>query len=83
MTEYEEIMNSGKLYKVMKLTNKDTHYYKYLQLMERYNSLSYTKEAEQEKQQILKELFANVGENAYIQAPYHAMWGGHHVHLGK
>lgn len=67
----------------MELTNKDTHYYKYLQLMERYNSLSYTKEAEQEKQQILKELFANVGENAYIQAPYHAMWGGHHVHLGK
>lgn len=65
------------------MTNKDTHYYKYLQLMERYNSLSYTKEAEQEKQQILKELFANVGENAYIQAPYHAMWGGHHVHLGK
>lgn len=67
----------------MELTNKDTHYSEYLQLMERYNSLSYTKEAEQEKQQILKELFANVGENAYIQAPYHAMWGRQHVHLGN
>lgn len=28
-------------------------------------------------------LFAEAGEGAYIQAPYHAMWGGHHVHLGK
>lgn len=24
-----------------------------------------------------------VGEGAYIQAPYYAMWGGHHVYLGK
>lgn len=22
-------------------------------------------------------------ENSYIQPPYHAMWGGRHVHLGK
>lgn len=24
-----------------------------------------------------------IRENAYIQEPYHAMWGGWHVHLGK
>lgn len=30
MTELEEIMNSGKLYKVMELTSQDTHYYEYL-----------------------------------------------------
>lgn len=83
MTEFEEIMNSGKIYKVMELTNQDTHYYEYLQLMETYNSLGYTEEGLKEKQRILKELFAEVGENSYIQAPYHAMWGGHHVHLGK
>lgn len=51
--------------------------------MEVYNAMGYTKEAEDKKQKILKELFAEVGENTYIQAPYHAMWGGHHVHLGK
>lgn len=83
MTEYEEIMNSGKLYHVMEWTNKDGHYMEYLQQMEVYNSLGYSEEAEKEKKQILKELFAEVGENAYIQAPYHAMWGGRHVHLGK
>lgn len=83
MTEFEEIMNSGKIYKVMELTNQDPHYYEYLQQMEVYNAMGYTKEAEEKKQSILKELFAEVGENAYIQTPYHAMWGGHHVHLGK
>lgn len=51
--------------------------------MEAYNSLGYTKEGEKKKQRILKELFAKVGKNTYIQAPYHAMWGGHHVYLGK
>lgn len=83
MNELEKWLNSGKLYKVMGLTNTDSHYYHYLQQMETYNSLGYTPEAEKKKQQILKELFAEVGENAYIQAPYHGMWGGHHVHLGK
>lgn len=34
MTEFEEIMNSGKIYKVMGLTVKDDHYYEYLQQME-------------------------------------------------
>lgn len=83
MTDIEEIMNSGKIYHVMDLTSKDTHYYEYLQKMELYNSMGYTNEGEKAKQLMLKELFAEVGENTYIQAPYHAMWGGHHVHLGK
>lgn len=83
MNEVEEVLNSGKIYKVMEWTDKDGCYYKYLQMMEKYNSLGYTIEAEKEKQEILKELFAEVGENAYIQAPYHAMWGGRHVHLGN
>ncbi len=83
MTEIEKIMNSGKLYKVMDLTSKDPHYYKYLQKMEAYNSAGYTDEGEQMKRSILQELFAEAGENSYIQAPYYAMWGGRHVHLGK
>lgn len=83
MTEYENIMNSGKLYKVMELTNQDLHYHDYLQQMEAYNRLGYSPKEESEKREILKKLFAEVGEGAYIQVPYHAMWGGHHVHLGK
>lgn len=77
----EEIMNSGKLYKVWEVT--DDNYHKYLQMMEEYNTAGYTKDGLERKKQILHELFAEAGENAYIQAPYHAMWGGRHVHLGK
>lgn len=83
MNDVEEMLNSGKIYKVMEWTDKDGRYHEYLQMMEKYNSLGYTPEAEEEKAEILRELFAEVGEGAYIQAPYHAMWGGHHVHLGK
>lgn len=77
----EEIMNSGKLYKVWEVT--DDNYHKYLQMMEEYNTAGYTQDGLERKKQILYELFAEAGENAYIQAPYHAMWGGRHVHLGK
>lgn len=83
MTEIEEIMNSGKIYKVMDQTFQDPRYDSYLRQMQAYNSTEYTVEGEEEKQKILKELFAEAGENSYIQPPYHAMWGGHHVHLGK
>lgn len=79
----EEIMNSGKLYKVMELTDDQGHYYEYLQMMEEYNAAGYTPEGREKKARILHELFAEAGEGAYIQAPYHAMWGGRHVHLGR
>lgn len=43
-----------------------------------------TRPDEQEKrQEILKELFAEFGENCYIEPPLHANFGGHHVHFGK
>lgn len=77
----EEVLNSGKLYKVMDAVSGD--YYKYLQMMEEYNLAGYTPEGEAKKRKILKELFAEAGEGSYLQAPYHAMWGGHHVYLGK
>lgn len=83
MAAYKEAMNSGKLYKVMEFTERDPHYREYLQQIEEYNRLGYSPEAETAKQIILRSLFAEVGDGAYIQAPYHAMWGGHHVHLGR
>ena len=35
------------------------------------------------KQKYMKEIFAECGENCYIELPFHANWGGHHVHLGS
>lgn len=37
----------------------------------------------EEKQKYMKEVFAECGENCYIELPFHANWGGHHLHLGN
>ena len=33
--------------------------------------------------QLLKEMFAEIGENCYIEPPFHANWGGKHLHFGN
>ena len=35
------------------------------------------------KTALLKEMFAEIGENCYIEAPFYSNWGGKHVHFGK
>ena len=43
-----------------------------------------TRPTESEKrQELLKEMFAEIGEDCYIEPPFHANWGGKHVHFGK
>ena len=37
----------------------------------------------EEKEKYMKEVFAECGENCYIELPFHANWGGHHVHFGS
>ena len=37
----------------------------------------------EEQQRYMKELFAECGENVYIQRPLYANWGGSHVHFGS
>ncbi len=32
---------------------------------------------------LLKEMFAEIGENCYIEPPLHANWAGKHVHFGR
>ena len=32
---------------------------------------------------LLKEMLAEVGEDCYLEPPFHANWGGRHVHLGR
>ena len=36
-----------------------------------------------EKETFMKENFAQCGEGCYIELPFHANWGGHHVHFGS
>lgn len=43
-----------------------------------------TRPLEQEKRRkLLSEMFAQIGEGCYIEPPFHANWGGKHVHFGK
>ena len=35
------------------------------------------------KQQYMNEVFAECGDNCYIELPFRANWGGHHVHFGN
>ena len=35
------------------------------------------------KEAYMKEVFAECGEGNYIELPFHANWGGHHVHFGS
>ncbi len=37
----------------------------------------------EKRERMLKEMFAEIGEGCYIEPPFHANWGGHHVHFGK
>ena len=32
--------------------------------------------------QLLQKMFAQIGEDCYIEPPFHANWGGRHVHFG-
>ena len=43
-----------------------------------------TRPTESEKREkLLKEMFAEIGQDCYIEPPFHANWGGKHVHFGK
>jgi len=78
MTEKEKI-HSGQLY-----FPEDPDIIKeqrvYQDLLMYYNTISHTKQEERDR--VLKQLLAEIGENCYIETPFHANWGGHHVHFG-
>lgn len=46
-----------------------------------YNQLKPSQQ--EEKQKLLKEMFAEIGEGCYIETPFHANWAGRYVHFGN
>lgn len=55
-----------------------------LKCLDRLYDFNMTRPTELEKRKaLLKELFAEIGEGCYIEPPFHANWGGRHVHFGK
>lgn len=52
--------------------------------LDRLYDFNMTRPTEMEKREkLLKEMFAEVGEGCYIEPPFHANFGGKHVHFGK
>ncbi len=79
MTAYEK-MRSGMLYSCSDEALSELQM-KCLELLYDYNA---TRPSEGEKRaEMLKNMFAEIGEGCYIEPPLHANWAGRHVHFGK
>ncbi len=84
-TEEKEIamknkLHTGELY----LPNDDSIMREQLLCLERLYEFNATRPSELAKRtEMLKEMFAEIGEGCYIEPPFHANWGGRHVHFGK
>ncbi len=73
-------MHTGELY----LPGDEEIMREQLQRLDRLYDYNMTRPVEQEKRaQLLKEMFAEIGENCYIEPPLHTNFGGKHVHFGK
>lgn len=72
-------MHNGYLYNPGEepLTKEQTHC---LDRLYDFNQLRPSQSAERE--QMLKEMFAQIGDNCYIEPPLHTNWGEKHVHFG-
>ena len=55
--------------------------FKWLDKLFEYNNLKPSMQLEKKK--LLKEMFADIGDNCYIETPFHANWGGKNVHFGN
>lgn len=53
----------------------------YLDLLYAYNQIKPSQI--KQKEEMLKKMFAEIGEGCYIETPFYANFGGHHVHFGK
>ena len=79
MTQLEKI-HSGEIYNPA----DDEIMEQQLQCLNKLYDFNMTRPTELGKrEEMLKEMFAQIGENCYIEPPLHANWGGKHVHFGN
>lgn len=76
----KEKMHMGELY----LPEDDEIVLEQRKCLEKLYDFNMTRPSELEKREnMLKDMFAEIGENCYIEPPFHANFGGKHVHFGK
>lgn len=79
MNDIRERMHDGRLY----FCNDEELMREQLQCLERLYDFNATRPSEQAKRsEMLRELLAEVGDNCYIEPPFHANWGIH-THFGN
>ena len=66
-------MHTGELY----YPNEESIFDEQLKKLDLLYEFNSTRPTEQKKRQaLMKEMFAEVGENCYLEPPFHANWGG-------
>lgn len=76
----QEKMHSGALY----LPMDEALFQEQLDWLDRLWDFNATRPSQlAERETLLRELFAEIGEGCYIEPPLHANWGGRHVHFGR
>ena len=79
MTDYEK-MQSGEIYD----PGSEEIFKEQIKCLDRLYDFNATRPTEIEKREkMLKEMFAEVGKDCYIEPPLHSNWGGRHIHLGN
>lgn len=80
MSDMKDKMHTGELYlpgdeEIMRMQEK---------CLEKLYDFNRTRPSEYEKRMsMLREMFAEIGENCYIEPPFYANWGGKHIHFGN
>lgn len=78
--DIREKMHSGDLY----LSGDTDLIAEQLTFLENMYDFNATRPSEMEKRsELLKMMFAEIGEDCYVEPPLHSNWGGKHVHFGK
>lgn len=73
-------MHTGELY----LPGDEEIMREQLKCLDKLYDFNMTRPTQMEKRSaLLKEMFAEVGEDCYIEPPFHSNFGGKHVHFGK
>lgn len=77
--EQRDNMHNGKLYD----PNDDSVMEEQMVCLDRLYDFNRTRPSEMDKRNaIMKEMMGDVGKDCYIEPPFHANWGGKHVHFG-
>lgn len=77
--EQRDNMHNGKLYD----PNDDSVMEEQMVCLDRLYDFNQTRPSEMDKRNaIMKEMMGDVGKDCYIELPFHANWGGKHVHFG-